>query len=395
MGKTYNEGLQTITSLGVISMPLMFITPFYKSLADRFGRKVFLVINTAGMALSLLIGYLSANVIWYIIGMVIGSFFVMHDMQVVYIMEAAPSDKRARFYGITKCVGTLGLVLVPFLRDVYMGNDPTKWRDIFFLPMLLGIILVIVSIVFARETPTFLEQRIKYLEIPYEERQAKKAEAKAAKKVDSHKAGVFHALKYCFSSKQLRWLCIGIVIYYFVAPILSQYYESIMTTSGMSVEAVTKALYVFPFVFAGVIFICGFLGDFLGRKITVVLMGSISIATFILFVISCSNGWSPYLIGLLYGLYLSCFYQGGDYLIVIATESAPTEIRSSVLGALALPQLVSTFSGTVIGMVLMGIFSISTTCLVMAVPCITISTVIIITKVRETKGVDLNTIKDN
>lgn len=50
-GMTYENGLAVLASFSGVTLLLQLVAPFYKSLADRFGRKPFLVINTYGMAL--------------------------------------------------------------------------------------------------------------------------------------------------------------------------------------------------------------------------------------------------------------------------------------------------------------------------------------------------------
>ena len=60
-GMTYENGLAVLASFSGITMLLQLVAPFYKSLADRFGRKPFLVINTYGMALGLVLCFLSSD----------------------------------------------------------------------------------------------------------------------------------------------------------------------------------------------------------------------------------------------------------------------------------------------------------------------------------------------
>ncbi len=81
-----------------IAIPFQALSIFYKPLSDRFGRKIFLVINTLGMSLGMLVIALSHNLALYVVGAVIIFFFVPHDMQVVYVMESAPSKHRAKIY---------------------------------------------------------------------------------------------------------------------------------------------------------------------------------------------------------------------------------------------------------------------------------------------------------
>lgn len=389
-GLEYNEGLSQMSTYTMLISVLVAFAPFYKALADKFGRKPFLVMNTAFFGLGMLVCFLAPkyNYPVYLIGAAIMSFFTAHDMQVTYILEVAPAEKRTTFYGITKCIGTVGLVLVPLFRDVFMGDDGTKWRMVFFVPVFIALAVSLLALLFGRETKVFLDRRIEYLEKPIEQREREKAEAKAEA---AKKPGVFQAIKYIFKdTKDLRILVIGLLVYVTGMMGFSSYYESIMTTSGMGTAEVTQALYVYPFVFAAIILICGLLGDSVGRKTTMGIMGGLSIVGFILFCIGCGRGWNPYFIGFLYGIYLGCYWEGADYMQLMVSEKAPTEIRASVMGAVTLMQFFCVLIGMAAIIILMNVLPLALTCLLVATPFIIVGVLIVLFKVKETKGVDLS-----
>ena len=77
--------------LSILIVPFQAIGLLYRPLADRWGRKKFLVINTFGMSLAMLVIFLSNNLILYFAGACMVQFFIPHDMHVVYIMESSPS----------------------------------------------------------------------------------------------------------------------------------------------------------------------------------------------------------------------------------------------------------------------------------------------------------------
>ena len=391
-GMTYENGLAVLASFSGITLLLQLVAPLYKSLADRFGRKPFLVINTFGMALGLLLCFLSSGFTSYIVGTMITTFFIAHDMQVVYILEVAPADKRTRFYGITKCIGSLGLALVPLFRGIFMGSDPTKWRMVYLLPVLIALIIATVCLVSARETKAYLTNRIQTLEKPLEDRIAEKQAAKAAKK-QTRKVGFFATMGLLLKNKDLRWLVIAANLYMFSTMAMTGYYESIMTSNGMTTEQVTLALLGFPFVFAFLLLICGFFGDSIGRKKTALVMGITSIAAFSLFVVSCQNHWSPAVVGGLYGLYLGSYYQVGDYMWIMAAEKAPTENRASSTAAITMLSYVGLFSGLILLTVMLSMnISITTGCMIVMIPTMILSMMVLMLKVKETKGTDLETV---
>lgn len=400
MGLEYNEGLATMAAvsapLGIISM----LAPFYKSLADRFGRKMFLVLNTFGFALGLSICFLANHYMVYLVGTAVISFFIAHDMQVVFILETAPKDKRATIYAVTKCLGTIGLVLVPVMRRFFLDADATNWRPMFGLPAFAAIAVGIVGLLFIYESRVFVQSRIEYLEKPYEERHPVKAklskEEKKALKKSQRKAGVFPAIKYLLThNKDLRWLTITYVVLSIGLVPIANYYESIMSTGGMSTAEITNAQFVYPFGFALIILLGGLIGDKFGRKMTSVFNGCLSVVSFCLFIFGASHGWNSYFIGVLYSCFLGGYWTCLDYLSVMASEKVPTDVRGSTLGALSLLQMAGCMVGMIVLTVSLAVFAtafVGTLCAVVAVPSIVACMVLTVLKVKETKGVALEEI---
>ena len=80
----------------------VLLAPFYKSLADRFGRRIFLAINTLGMALGMIICMIAPNLVVYMLGSMIMLFVTPNDFHVMYIMEVSPAKHRNKIASITK-----------------------------------------------------------------------------------------------------------------------------------------------------------------------------------------------------------------------------------------------------------------------------------------------------
>ena len=81
--------------IGMVVVPFQILGLFYRPLADKWGRKVFLIVNTFGMSFALLVIFLSGDLFLYFLGACMIQFFIPHDMHVVYIMETAPAKRRA------------------------------------------------------------------------------------------------------------------------------------------------------------------------------------------------------------------------------------------------------------------------------------------------------------
>ena len=119
MGKfyTFEQGLALHSSIGVVTYVFGIITPFYKALADKWGRKPLFALSTLGMATGLIVIHLSTSYIMFLVGFAIISFFMGHDIQIIYILEEAPVKHRAKIYSFLKSFGILGVILIPALRN--------------------------------------------------------------------------------------------------------------------------------------------------------------------------------------------------------------------------------------------------------------------------------------
>ncbi len=387
---TFEEGLSLHTSISIISYAFGIITPFYKALADKWGRKPLFALSTFGMSIGLFIIYFSPNYLVFLLGYGIIGFFYSHDIQIIYILEESPEKHRARIYSILKSLGIFGVVCIPVLRNFLMGNDPSKWRSIFMLPAACGVIATALILIFARDTKVFIKERTAYLSVPYEVRQAEKQRMKEEKKAQRNQSGVFNAVKYIFSDKDTKNLIISNIIFDAGMPAIALYYESSMHIAGMTTEDITKSLFVLPVVYALLTLCSGFVADLIGRKKTVTIAGVLCVGGFILFAVGINQLWNPYLIGGFCGLYQGCYWIGRDYMNIMMTEKVPTDIRASVVGAEGLLLIIGLAVGyllTIVGMLFMEVWL---TCLIVALPCVVVSVIMLVLKVKETKGTDMD-----
>lgn len=391
---TFEEGLSLHTSVSVISYVLGIITPFYKALADKWGRKPLFAISTLGMSAGLLIIYFSQNYLVFLLGYAVIGFFFGHDIQIIYILEEAPDKFRAAIYSTLKALGIFGVVCIPVLRNALMGNDATQWRRIFLAPAVAGIIATVMVIIFAKDTKVFVNERIAYLSIPYEERAERKRIEKEKKKAQRNQSGVFNAAKYIFADKDTKSLIISHIIFDAGMPAIALYYESSMHIAGMSTEDITKSMFILPIVYATLTLFSGFIADTLGRKKLITGASILCITGFILFAAGINNLWNPYLIGGFCGLYQGCYWIGRDYMNIMMTEKVPTDIRASVVGAEGLLVIIGLAVGYILVIVGMQFLPVWLTCLLVALPCVAAAAVILVSRVKETKGANLDSINN-
>ena len=389
MGLEFNTGLATYSAMTAPLYVIMIITPFYKSLADKFGRKVFLALNTFGMGLGMFVCMMAPNPVIYICGIGIIYFLMNNDMQVLYVMESAPEKHRAKLTSITKAIALLGVTFIPILRDVFMKNDGSQWQKVFMIPAIAGMIIGIVAFFIMPETPAYLKRRIAYLETPESERKA--AVENKKKSSEDSEGGVVPALKFIFKHKQMR--AILLCAFVFVTSTGgTSYYESIMKTGGMSTSEITTAMYFIPIVNAIMTAASGFITDILGRKRSATVLAGIALLGLVSFVYTSGAGISPVLVGMSYGFFIGGLWSAADILfIMLPGESTPTNLRVSVVGTMGIMSGVgSVLSIAIMTVGMLFVENIGILCLCVCVPFLATSIIILTTKVNETKGVDLS-----
>jgi len=393
-----------------IAMPFTALGLFYRPFADKWGRKLFLIVNTIGMSIGMFIIFLSGNVVLYVIGVCFIMFFIPHDMHVVYIMESAPSKSRAIMYSSIKFFANLSVMLIPLLRRLLM-NDASEWRKIFLVPAIAGLIVCFVALLLARETDAFIESRLSYLRKTPEELALMKKEEKESNK----QGGLITALKFAMRHKQLRWLYI-VSAFANIGFAASINYQAIMTfgyaqkewatgiflnfddaVNYVSTGAVTEAIFMFPVGLALAQLIMGFIADKKGRKAAAVTTAANCLIFFVLFSMGSFFGWLPYLTGFFCGAAIGSYYSTNDIIIMMVGESAPTNLRSSASSAQYIVTAVGYGLSMLLNMVLTsspenGNLLQAPVCFCLLVPGFIAALFLLIKKTHDTTGIDLDTV---
>ena len=387
--------------LSMISVPFLALGIVYKPLSDRFGRKPFLVINTLGMAVGLLIVYLSRSIPAYVVGACVIQFFVPHDMQAVYIMEVSPDKHRAKLYSVVKCAAMLGVMVIPLLRHLLM-HSTAQWRRVYIIPALVGVVTGLAALLLAKETDAFNRSRINYLRGNVEENGT------------AAEGGILPALRFVWQHKQLRWLFIalacsetGFLLTIDYEVILTYGYAEHFLHSGLfqtledavesvGVHEVTAALFLFPVGCALGQLIPGFVADHKSRKAAALSASLASVVLLLGFMLGASRGAPPYLIGFVAGACIGSFWSNIDTLTMMAGESAPTALRSSILAAANLATGLGigvAYGVTLPLLTILGNSAAGVVILCAAVPGLIAAFTILALKTHDTRGVDLSAVK--
>ncbi len=386
----YTAAINTVAPWQVASNLFLIISPFYKALSDKYGRRVFLMINTVGMGVGMLIVMTSQSVMQYILGMLFMLFFTPNDMQVLYIMETAPKEKRATYSFVAKGIALISVSLIGVLSKTFLRQDlPSSWRMVYLIPVAVAIAVGAGSFFLVRETPVFVEQRRAFLSLTPEQRRARAAEDLKSGAADE--GGVWKALKFIFRTPQLRWILIAGFLF-FATTFYTSYYATVLE-GAMSTDMVASALIIYP-IFNGVVTIAsGFFSDRLGRKKVCVLLGSLALVGLALFVAACRLGWGPVAAGVAYGCSIGGLWSMSDTIILtMPAESSPSGMRSSVMGTISVMIGAGMFIGQILFIVLQNFLSMDLLFLFICVPFMALSLLVLLTKVRETKDVDLDSI---
>ena len=395
--------------IGQLSIVAYIFAMMYRPLADKYGRRPLLIINTLGMALGMLLIGVCTGIPVYLIGSMVVSFFVPHDTQAIYIQECAPAEKRATTYSVIKAAATLGMFMIPLLRQIFIpGSDLTNWRFVYFAPAFIGIIVSVFAVFFVRESDVFLDHKIRQLQMSDEEREAEKrsGDQKTAE------GGIINAGKYIIKHKQLLWITLvaGIVGFGSVIP---SYYETVMNygyaqqfvgegtslvqavTSGLATPYVNKALTFFSIASAVCQFIPGFIADAIGRKKAVICMSATAIISYIVFWMGCNNMMNPYIVGVFAGIAVGAHWASGDLVALLSSESSPTNLRASVETTRTIFSFAISMVSTVASIVLINLLGdarIAIVSLIIAVSGYAIGILLLMFKVKDTKGIDMSTV---
>ncbi len=383
MGMDYTAGLSLMSVVSLLTLLASLAATFYKTLADRYGRRIFFILSALGMGGGMLICACAENAFFYFLGRTVIGFFTATDFQVLYAMEVSPSDKRGTFFSVTKSIGTIGIVLIAVVRGMFMGADGSNWRFVYLIPAIAGIGLSIIALFACRETDVFMRRRIETLE--------RELSGEATEKDQKdEKVGLLPAFRMIIHNKQLRMQMISMALFMCAMMPFTGFYESLMTMSGMSTEAVTTALFAYPISWAVLLFISGFISDKKGRKFTVILFGVLAMLCQAGYIIGAGAGMHPMLVGLLLGGAIGSYWTSNNSISLMSAEVAPTRLRASIASVFGMVSLIVSLFATALFAWLVTIVPLKSLCLVGGVAALGLSMLFLVCTTKETAGMALD-----
>ena len=393
---------KAISLMAVAAIPTNILTavnPLYRSLSDKLGRKLFLVLNILGMALGLFVCAISPNIYVFVIGTCIIGFFSPNDMQVIYLMETAPKEHRAKLCSITKGIGLLSVSLVGVFRSMFYNPEVlSTWRLVYIMPIVIAVAASVAAALLVKESPVFLKKRIGYLEGQLSAEMAGEAVdlAKEETTEKKEKGGLKAALHFLLHDRQVRRIAIVLMVFS-VGLGMAGYSQEIMLAPGYMTDDDVNLFYVLEPIFYALFSLgSGFITDKLGRKKGGFIFGLAAIAGQMLFVFGARAGFGPVALSLSLAFMLGGMWSLSDLLFVmLPAESAPTVIRASVMALISYTYVTCILTGIVVGVLYdkIGSANIGVFQMCFFVPIMLFSILFLMFKVRETKNIDMQAIK--
>ena len=383
----YQNTLSKMTLLQIVSYVFLGIVPWYKSLADKVGRRPLFIFNAALLGFAMFIGGLTTSLIVFLMASTVITFFTLHDMQILYVVESVPQDKRGTWTGIMQAVGSAATLIIIALRLTALQPDGSlgavPWRGIYVFVGVVGIVVFVLAAIFLRESRPYLNARINYLEKSVEQREE---EAKNAAK---SQGGVVAGFKLIFKNKQLRWLAVATFLVNTANNLLTSYNNSIMSQNGFDTIQITIALVASCATGVVCSFLMGPISDKLGRKYGAVIFGALSAISFSVFAFGTpliENGvLGSVIAGVLFGASISSYSNILSLTTLMMSESSPAAMRSSVIGVCAFFR-VSAVIAMLATSILFRFLPTAVVCVILAVPFLVCGCLVIMFKTKETAG---------
>ena len=383
----YQDTLSKITIIQIFSYVFLGIVPFYKTLADKIGRRFLFIFNAGFLGVAMFLGGLTDNLYIFLVASTVITFFTIHDMQILYVAECVPEDKRGTWIGIVTAVGNAAAFVVIFLRLTAMNPDgtsgPIEWRGIYILVGVIGIITFVLAAIFLRESRPFINSRIKYLEKTPEQREAEKNNAAKSQ------GGIVPGFKLVFKNKQLLWLAVAMFLINAANNMVSAYNTSILSQNNFSTFEITIALTASCATGIIIGYVMGPIADKISRKSAAIIFGVLSAVSFIAFAFGTSyfgNGTVGAIIaGTLFGISMNSYNNILTITTLMLTESSPASMRSSIIGVSAFFR-VSAVIAMAASSALFKVLPIGTVCTILSAPFHIGACVVIALLTKETKG---------
>ncbi len=366
--------------LAMALVPLVgLISVMIKYLADKYGRKFALVINVAGMTLGALLIIFAQDFWVYVIGTLLGGLFLAADIQLLFINEEAPKEKRSQFVNAIRIVGLVGALLVPIFRGIFITSSNPNWRALFLLPLIAGIAVTLIVIVTFKESSVYLTM---------------KAQKQANPDQQKEKISFFKAVKASLKLQNFRIIFLtfltgflgvmaGFTFRSYWEPFLSQNFEF----NEVNMIYITRYLISIPLGAA-----VGLINDKVGRKAGL-LTTLIMLPVFLILCLIAVQSKSMILTGIFYGLFIYSLWLTPATTGTMVNELTPTQYRGTITVFLGIVYVALLVVTSVIFAILVLWLSFEMVFFIAVIPGCLVAILLTIKALPETKATDLTKVE--
>ncbi|MHA1717894.1 MAG: MFS transporter [Promethearchaeota archaeon] len=381
-GISETQGLQTMNSMMIITIFMMLFSNFFKGLQDKYGRKRIFLISAIGMTTGVLIESIAPNYPIYFIGSAIGSFFLFNDMQYVYINEETPTNKRAQAFTAAKIIGLSAIFLVPVIRGMFITEEVENWRPVLYFPVVIGVIVIILTLIFLKETRAF--------QILKEDRKIN-PEKYQGEKITFKNA--VRDLKKTSNWNQIKWIIIVMIVAAPFAMLNSSYSEMFMDQLGY-LQTDRNIVLKLSILGTGIAYLIqGQITDRLGRKPSYII-NTVAVLVLVPIEYYALLHGKLILAGFTQGIRIGAYWNITDVNRFMLIENAPTRLRGYTQTLAGLLMFIMMPISIIATTILLGVFPyVYDLLLYFGLPFVFVSLILIIWKLKETVNVDITKIE--
>ena len=347
--------------------------------ADKYGRKIALTINIVGMTVGALLIVIAQDFWVYVLGSLIGGMFLVADIQLLFINEQSPKEKRSRFVNWVRIIGLCGALLVPIFRGIFITTSDPNWRGLFLLPLIAGIIVSLLVIFTFKESSIYLTMKAKREANP--ETQKQKVTFFQAVKA-STKLPNFKTIFLTFVIGFLGYMA-GLSFRAYWEPFLSQNF----TFQEVNIIYIIRYLISMPLGAA-----IGYINDKVGRKAGMVAT-LILLPVFLLLCLWAVQLQNIWLVGIFYGLFIYSLWLTLSTQMTMIDEQTPTQLRGTIDVVIVVVSVVFLVVTSIFFAILVLFFPFEIVFLIAVIPGCLIAIPLAIKYLPETKATDLTKVE--
>jgi len=347
--------------------------------ADKYGRKIALTINIVGMTVGALLIVIAQDFWVYVLGSLIGGMFLVADIQLLFINEQSPKEKRSRFVNWVRIIGLCGALMVPIFRGIFITPSDPNWRALFLLPLIAGIIVSLLVIFTFKESSIYLTMKAKREANP--ETQTQKVTFFQAVKA-STKLPNFKTIFLTFVIGFLGYMA-GLSFRAYWEPFLSQNF----TFQEVNIIYIIRYLISMPLGAA-----IGYINDKVGRKAGMVAT-LILLPVFLLLCLLAVQLQNIWLVGIFYGLFIYSLWLTLSTQMTMIDEQTPTQLRGTIDVVIVVVSVVFLVVTSIFFAILVLWFPFEIVFLIAVIPGCLIAIPLAIKYLPETKATDLTKVE--